>query len=89
MDRRGTSGLPGTSSPTSPEPWERAYQQFETPEQERTKFRRRLRTLGAIDWPPEAKIVELFCGRGNGLHALESLGFRSLEGVDISPRLLR
>ena len=32
--------------------------------------------------------MELFCGRGNGLHALEQLGFTRLEGVDLSGRLL-
>jgi SAM-dependent methyltransferase len=32
--------------------------------------------------------VELFCGRGNGLHALARLGFHNIEGVDLSPRLL-
>jgi ubiquinone/menaquinone biosynthesis C-methylase UbiE len=76
------------SSETSAERWERAYQRFETPAEERAKFRRRLRFLGCSTWPAESRVVELFCGRGNGLHALESLGFRSLEGVDISPRLL-
>jgi ubiquinone/menaquinone biosynthesis C-methylase UbiE len=44
--------------------------------------------LGASAWPKDTRIVELFCGRGNGLHALERLGFRNLEGVDLSPRLL-
>jgi ubiquinone/menaquinone biosynthesis C-methylase UbiE len=32
-------------------------------------------------------VVELFCGRGNGLVALERMGFRSVEGVDLSPGL--
>ena len=32
--------------------------------------------------------MELFCGRGNGLNALEGLGFSHLEGVDLSPTLL-
>ena len=34
-----------------------------------------------------ARIVELFCGRGNGLHALQRLGFNNIEGVDLSPTL--
>src|SRR6266568_5158401 len=38
--------------------------------------------------PRHAEIVELFCGRGNGLIALQLLGFTRLEGVDLSPRLL-
>src|SRR5580700_4855758 len=72
----------------SPDPWEAAYLRFETPEQEIQKFVSRLRKLGADQWPRDAEIVELFCGRGNGLNALERLGFTRLEGVDLSPRLI-
>ena len=68
--------------------WEAAYSRFETPRQEIRKFRRRLIKLGADSWPRDAAVVELFCGRGNGLEALAQLGFRCLEGVDLSPRLL-
>src|SRR5712692_72481 len=75
-------------SAPSPDPWEAAYLRFETPEQEIHKFVSRLRKLGADQWPRDAEIVELFCGRGNGLSALESLGFTRLEGVDLSPRLI-
>jgi ubiquinone/menaquinone biosynthesis C-methylase UbiE len=70
------------------DPWEAAYLRFETPEQEIKKFLKRLRSLGAEEWPKDARVVELFCGRGNGLHALARLGFHQLEGVDLSPRLL-
>jgi len=48
----------------------------------------RLKELGAEQWPKDSAIVELFCGRGNGLHALQQLGFSQVEGVDLSPRLL-
>jgi ubiquinone/menaquinone biosynthesis C-methylase UbiE len=68
--------------------WEAAYLRFETPEQEIQKFASRLLKLGASDWPRDSEIVELFCGRGNGLRALQSLGFTRLEGVDLSPRLV-
>lgn len=34
------------------------------------------------------QIADLFCGRGNGLRALSSLGFESLSGVDLSEELL-
>src|SRR5262245_47429210 len=68
--------------------WEAAYSRFETPDQEIQKFKRRLIKVGAEGWPREAAIVELFCGRGNGLEALAQLGFRRIEGVDLSPRLL-
>jgi SAM-dependent methyltransferase len=70
------------------DPWEEAYLRFERPEQEVQKFLKRLRRLGAAAWPREMRIVELFCGRGNSLLAWEQLGFRNLEGVDLSPRLI-
>jgi len=70
------------------DPWEAAYLQFETPEQEIRKFTERLRRLGVSEWTRETNVVELFCGRGNGLHALARLGFQNIEGVDLSPRLL-
>lgn len=69
--------------------WEAAYQRFETPSQEIAKFKRRLVCLDHQGWNRDWRIVELFCGRGNGLHALSQLGFRSLEGVDISEELLQ
>jgi ubiquinone/menaquinone biosynthesis C-methylase UbiE len=68
--------------------WEAAYQRFETPEEEIRKFLGRYRWFGAEKLLPETSIVEIFCGRGNGLRALESLGFKSLAGVDLSERLL-
>lgn len=71
-----------------PDPWEAAYLRFETPQEEIQKFVARLRKLGAAQWPRKAEIVELFCGRGNGLTALERLGFIHIEGVDLSPRLI-
>jgi ubiquinone/menaquinone biosynthesis C-methylase UbiE len=85
----GTIALRG-SKPAKPQhdAWEAAYLAFETPEQEIHKFVRRLIKLGAPHWPRDAQIVELFCGRGNGLHALRRLGFTNIEGVDLSPSLL-
>ena len=68
--------------------WEAAYLRFETPQQEIRKFKQRLIKLGAHRWSRETEVVELFCGRGNGLKALAELGFRHLEGLDLSPRLL-
>jgi|SRR5579872_3090670 len=70
------------------DPWEAAYLRFETPEQEIEKFIGRLETLGVAEWSRQARIVELFCGRGGGLQALSTLGFTNVEGVDLSPRLL-
>lgn len=79
--------LPNNNSPNN-DLWEAAYARFETPEQEIGKFVQRLRKLGAAEWPRDAEIVELFCGRGNGLHALQQLGFTRAVGVDLSPTLL-
>ncbi len=70
------------------ETWEEAYLRFETPQEEVRKFASRLIAMGPDDWPRDAHVVELFCGRGNGLHALNFLGFSRVEGVDISPSLL-
>ena len=68
--------------------WEAAYLRFETPEEEIRKFKTRLLDMGARDWPRDASIVELLCGRGNGMRALEQLGFRDVKGLDLSATLL-
>lgn len=68
--------------------WEAAYGRFETPDEERRKFERRLRSFGVETWPRALDVVEIFCGRGNGLEAWRRLGFCRLEGVDISESLL-
>ena len=67
---------------------EAAYSRFETSGQEIRKFIRRLRSMGAMSWDRNPAVVELFCGRGNGLVALSRLGFSKIEGVDLSPSLL-
>ena len=77
-----------TKSAVSVDPWEAAYLRFETPGQEIRKFGKRLQALGVSKWPLDAEIVELFCGRGNGLRALHLLGFTRVEGVDLSPSLV-
>ena len=68
--------------------WESAYNRFETPGQEVRKFLRRLKWAGAQRLPTNAKILELFCGRGNGIVAWEKLGFTNILGLDISTPLL-
>jgi SAM-dependent methyltransferase len=78
----------GSVDSAGADPWEAAYLRFETPEEEIRKFVGRLRRLGATNWRKDTRIVELFCGRGNGLRAWEHLGFRNVEGVDLSPRLI-
>jgi SAM-dependent methyltransferase len=69
------------------DPWEEAYLRFESPEEEVQKFVGRLKFMGAMEWLRDAKIVELFCGRGSGLRALQQLGFNEVEGIDLSPAL--
>jgi SAM-dependent methyltransferase len=71
------------------EAWEQAYLRFESRHAEIAKFKRRLLDFGAAGWDRSDRIVELFCGRGSGLEALRQLGFRNIEGVDLSERLLR
>ena len=71
------------------EAWEQAYLRFETPEEEIRKFTRRFAVLGAADWRRDARVLSLFCGRGNEMVALERLGFTALHGVDLSERLVR
>jgi SAM-dependent methyltransferase len=68
--------------------WEAAYNRFETPEQEVTKFLHRFRRFGLDRQPKSLRCLELFCGRGGGLVALERLGFERLAGVDLSESLL-
>ena len=68
--------------------WNDAYLRFETLDQEVRKFTKRLKTLGALSWARDSEVVELFCGRGSGIVALESLGFTNVEGVDLSQALL-
>ena len=85
--------IPKRSEPdltrSSTDLWEAAYLRFETAPEETRKFRARLLQLGARDWPRDARIVELCCGRGSGLIALGELGFTRVEGVDLSRGLLR
>jgi len=64
--------------------WERAYQDFETPEQEIRKFTTRLRQIGAHRWAPESRVLEICSGRGSGLRAWHALGFTNVIGVDLS-----
>lgn len=68
--------------------WERAYRRFETPAQEADKFTRRFLALGVGEWPRDLQIASLFCGRGNGMVALERMGFDRLFGFDLSEGLL-
>jgi ubiquinone/menaquinone biosynthesis C-methylase UbiE len=84
------SSLPTRALAQAPDvaAWEDAYSRFETPDQEIKKFIRRLIAMGALSWGREYEIVELFCGRGNGLVALTKLGFSRIEGVDLSTSIL-
>jgi ubiquinone/menaquinone biosynthesis C-methylase UbiE len=74
----------GPDMETQPSAWEAAYLRFETPEEEIRKFKRRLIGMGSARWPRDWQVVELFCGRGNGLRALHDLGFTRVEGIDLS-----
>jgi ubiquinone/menaquinone biosynthesis C-methylase UbiE len=77
------------AEPSTVSAWEDAYIRFETPAEEIAKFQKRLNRFNQQAWARDTQIVELFCGSGRGLVALESLGFKNLTGIDISPRLLQ
>ena len=68
--------------------WEAAYARFETPDEEIAKFTARFHKLGVDRLPRDLQVVDLFCGRGNGLQSLAVMGFSRLEGVDLSASLL-
>lgn len=88
MTPAAESGRDAGPTGPGPTPWEAAYLRFETPEQETRKFLSRLTALGAGRWPRDIRVIELFCGRGNGLRALARLGFTRVLGVDLSPTLV-
>ncbi len=69
--------------------WEAAYERFESRDEERTKFRRRLKSLGIAALPRNSRVADLFCGRGSNLDVLADMGFGDICGVDLSPSLLR
>jgi ubiquinone/menaquinone biosynthesis C-methylase UbiE len=68
--------------------WERAYQAFETPDEELAKFLGRLRELGADRWDRQSRVLEVCSGRGAGLRAWSAIGFRDVIGVDYSHALV-
>lgn len=77
-----------TDRTPAPTRWERAYQAFETPQEELAKFLRRLRGIGAHRWDRQARVLEICSGRGTGLRAWTTLGFRDVIGVDYSYALV-
>jgi ubiquinone/menaquinone biosynthesis C-methylase UbiE len=83
--------VPDRSAAAGPSPatkWERAYQAFETPEQELAKFLARLREIGADRWDRRWRVLEVCSGRGTGLRAWSALGFHDVIGVDYSYALI-
>jgi len=71
------------------EAWESAYERFETPDEEVAKFTSRFRSMKIDRFDKSIEVVDLFCGRGNGMIALDRLGFKHVEGVDLSLPLLQ
>jgi len=88
QSRQAVAEVGATPESAAADLWESAYVRFETPGQEIDKFVGRLENLGIDRLDRDAQVVELFCGRGNGLHALSRLGFTNIEGIDLSSRLL-
>ena len=54
--------------------WEAAYKRFETSEEEIAKFIARFKKFGFESLPKDARINDIFCGRGNALVALQRMG---------------
>jgi len=77
-----------STTPSHDAAWEEAYQQFETAEQEISKFTRRLRRLNVGEPAEGLRILELFAGRANGVEALCRLGFHPVFALDRSVGLL-
>ena len=88
MVRRQVSTAHVSSKLRPPTRWERAYQAFETPLEERKKFIGRYRSIGADGWSRDLRLLEVCSGRGSGLHAWQAMGFRRVFGVDCSPALV-
>lgn len=68
--------------------WEAAYERFESPAEEKRKFRERFLRMGCERLDRSLKVVDLFCRRGNALRVLRDIGFTNLAGVGLSPSLL-
>jgi len=69
--------------------WESAYESFETKNEEVEKFLKRFKSFQFDSFNKNSKVLDLFCGTGSGLEALNILGFSNLVGVDLSPDLLK
>lgn len=66
--------------------WQSAH--YEEPYYARrtAKLPEKLRRLGILDAPRDARVLDACCGRGEALHILRGHGFRNLEGIDATPQ---
>lgn len=68
--------------------WHETYVRFQSPEEEVQQLLGWLNFFGVHEWDRSARILDVLCGWGNCLAALERLGFYNLAGIDASPEML-
>lgn len=70
--------------------WHETYANAAEAARRRREMPAKLARLGLDQAPRDARILDLCCGHGEALDAMHSLGFRQLEGLDLTvpPALL-
>jgi len=71
--------------------WYATYKSDRLVARRRSSHGRKLRRLGLLDLPRDARILDLACGTGEALHILRDAGFTNLVGSDVfaDPELAR
>lgn len=73
---------PGASGETSA--WHAAYSNARLVARRSSSHKRKLRRLGVLDLPRDARVLDLCCGTGEALRILHAEGFTNLSGSDIT-----
>src|SRR5690349_16445953 len=87
MNENDRSGAPTPAPVAESAGWQSAH--YEEPYYARrtAKLPEKLRRLGVLDFPRDARILDACCGRGEALQILRDRGYRNLEGIDATPQL--
>jgi ubiquinone/menaquinone biosynthesis C-methylase UbiE len=64
--------------------WHAAYSSEQLVARRASSHKRKLRRLGALALPKDARILDLCCGKGEALRILHGEGYRDLSGSDIT-----
>lgn len=64
--------------------WKSAYKNQQLVERRRNKHRGKLELLGVQAWERDLALLDLCCGTGEVLEILDDLGFRKINGLDVS-----